>query len=114
MSEPQVPEVDADEGKALVDDGALLLDVREPDEWEAGHAPAAVHVPMKEVQDRQGELPKDRRIVAVCRAGGRSAAVTGALNSWGFDAVNLAGGMQAWGATGFPVVTDAGTAGTIA
>lgn len=114
MPEPQVPEVDADEGKALVEHGAFLLDVREPDEWEAGHAPAAVHVPMKEVQARQGELPKDRRIVAVCRSGGRSAAVTGALNARGFDAVNLAGGMQAWSATGFPVVTDAGATGTVA
>lgn len=114
MPEPKVPEVDGNEGKALVDDGALLLDVREPDEWEAGHAPAAVHVPMKEVQARQGELPKDRRIVAVCRSGGRSAAVAGALNAWGFDAVNLTGGMQAWSGSGLPVVTDTGAPGTVA
>jgi rhodanese-related sulfurtransferase len=110
----EVAAVDADQGNALVEEGALLLDVREPDEWEAGHAPAAVHVPMKEVQARQRELPKDRRIVAVCRSGGRSAAVTEALTAWGFDAVNLAGGMQAWSTAGLPVVTDAGTPGTVA
>jgi len=114
MPEHDVPEVDPDRGHALVEEGAFLLDVREPDEWDAGHAPAAVHVPMKEVQGRQGELPKDRRIVTVCRSGGRSAAVTEALNAWGFDAVNLAGGLNAWDAAGLPVVTDAGDSGTVA
>jgi rhodanese-related sulfurtransferase len=114
MPGADVPAVDADQGAALVDEGALLLDVREQDEWDAGHAPAAVHVPMKTVQARQGELPKDRRIIAICRSGGRSATVTEALNAWGFDAVNLAGGMQDWSAAGHPVVTDAGTPGTVA
>ncbi|MGH8983625.1 MAG: rhodanese-like domain-containing protein [Acidimicrobiia bacterium] len=114
MPERDVPAVEAAEGHALVEEGAFLLDVREPDEWEAGHAPAAVHVPMKEVQARQAELPNDRRIVAVCRSGGRSAAVAEALNAWGFDAVNLAGGLHAWEAAGLPVVTDAGSPGTVA
>jgi rhodanese-related sulfurtransferase len=109
-----VPEVDPDQGHALVEEGAFLLDVREPDEWEAGHAPAAVHLPMKEVQARQDELPKDRRIVTVCRSGGRSAAVTEALNAWGFDAVNVTGGLTAWSAAGLPVVTDAGDPGSVA
>jgi rhodanese-related sulfurtransferase/glyoxylase-like metal-dependent hydrolase (beta-lactamase superfamily II) len=114
MPAREVAAVDPDQGNALVEEGALLLDVREPDEWEAGHAPAAVHVPMKEVQARQLELPKDRRIVAVCRSGGRSAAVTEALNAWGYDAVNLGGGMQAWEGAGLPIVTDEGAPGTVA
>ncbi|HEX6312927.1 MAG TPA: rhodanese-like domain-containing protein [Acidimicrobiia bacterium] len=114
MPGTEVPAVDADEGSALVEDGAVLLDVREPDEWQAGHAPAARHLPMREVQARHDELPRDRRIVAICRSGGRSSAVTEALNAWGFDAVNLAGGMRAWSAAGYPVVTDAGDAGTVA
>jgi rhodanese-related sulfurtransferase len=114
MPAGEVAAVDADQGNALVEEGALLLDVREPDEWGAGHAPAAVHVPMKEVQARQLELPKDRRIVAVCRSGGRSAAVTEALNAWGYDAVNLGGGMHAWEAAGLPIVTDEGAPGTVA
>ncbi|MGH9032574.1 MAG: rhodanese-like domain-containing protein [Acidimicrobiia bacterium] len=114
MPEPHVPAVEAAEGNALVEEGAFLLDVREPDEWAAGHPPSAVHIPMKEVQARQGELPHDRRIVAVCRSGGRSAAVAEALTAWGFDAVNLAGGLHAWDAAGLPVVTDAGDPGTVA
>ena len=89
--------------KALVDAGALLLDVREPDEWQAEHAPEAMLLPMGQVRERQGELPRDRRIVVVCRSGGRSAAVTESLRAWGFDAVNLAGGMCAWAAAGLPV-----------
>ena len=93
--------------------GALLLDVREPDEWAAGHAPGARAMPLGQVQGRVDELPKDRRIVAICRSGGRSASVTEALNAWGFDAVNLAGGMRAWAAAGFPVETDDGGPGAV-
>ena len=114
MARRDVPQVEPEASPALFADGALLLDVREPDEWSAGHAPDAVFVPMKEVQARQTELPKDRRIVTICRSGGRSAAVTEALNAWGFDSVNLAGGLYAWEAAGLPVVVDDGSPGTIA
>ncbi len=113
MAKDPVPEVDAVEGRALVDGGALLLDVREPDEWAAGHAPDARLLPMGQVQASVADLPKDRRIVAICRSGGRSAAVTEALNAWGLDAVNLAGGMRAWAGAGLPVVTDAGGRGAV-
>jgi len=113
MPARNVPQVDPDVGRRLVEDGALLLDVREPDEWAAGHAPDAVFVPMKEVQARQSELPKDRQIVTICRSGGRSAAVTEALNAWGFDSVNLAGGLQAWETAGLPLVTDDGSPGAV-
>jgi len=98
------PQVGARAAKASIDAGALLLDVRELDEWHAGHAPDAVLVPMGRVRAQQAELPRDRRIVVVCRSGGRSAAVTESLLGWGFDAVNLAGGMCAWAAAGLPVV----------
>ena len=100
------PQVGARAANALVDAGALLLDVREPDEWDAGHAPSASFVPMGQVRERQSELPRDRRIVVVCRSGGRSAAVAESLRAWGYDAVNLAGGMCAWTAAGLPVVVD--------
>jgi DMSO/TMAO reductase YedYZ molybdopterin-dependent catalytic subunit/glyoxylase-like metal-dependent hydrolase (beta-lactamase superfamily II) len=100
-----VPQVGARAARALVDGGAMLLDVREPEEWEAEHAPAAVLVPMGQVSRQRATLPRDRRIVVVCRSGGRSGAVTASLRSWGFDAVNLAGGMCAWAAAGQPVVT---------
>lgn len=100
------PHVGPHAAKALVDAGALLLDVREPDEWDAGHAPDASLVPMGQVRGHQQDLPRDRRIVVACRSGGRSAAVTESLLASGFDAVNLAGGMCAWTAAGLPVVVD--------
>ena len=61
---------------ALVQDGAVLLDVREPDEWEAGHAPAAVFIPMSQVEGRLAELEPTAKTVVVCRSGGRSEAIT--------------------------------------
>jgi rhodanese-related sulfurtransferase len=92
----------------------VLLDVREADEWNAGHAPDAVFRPLGELESVRFELPMNRKIVCVCRSGGRSARATEALRSWGFDAVNLEGGMQAWAAAGRPVVTDDGSPGRVA
>jgi rhodanese-related sulfurtransferase len=108
-----IPEVDAAGADDMVAGGALLLDVREPDEWAAGHAPAAVHVPMNDVPGRSGELPTDRPIACICRSGARSGRVTEYLRALGFDIVNVAGGMQGWAASGRPVVTDAGGAGAV-
>lgn len=79
-----------------VPEGAYLLDVREDDEWRAGHAPGAAHIPLRTLGERAGEVPKDRKVYVVCRVGGRSAQATMALNQAGWDAVNVAGGMQAW------------------
>ena len=107
------PQVGARAAKTMVDDGALLLDVREPDEWCTEHAPGAVLMPTGRVRARQGELPCDRRIVVVCRSGGRSASVTASLRRSGFDAVNLAGGMCAWAAAGLPVVSHGGNSGLV-
>jgi DMSO/TMAO reductase YedYZ molybdopterin-dependent catalytic subunit len=89
---------------ALLDAGALMLDVREPDEWRAGHVAQAWLLPMGQVARHRSDLPRDRRIVVACRSGGRSAAVAEALRAWGFDAVNLSGGMSAWAAAGLPAV----------
>jgi rhodanese-related sulfurtransferase len=111
---PEIPEVTPDALDAPPFAEALLLDVREPGEWLAGHAPGAHHVPMDEVAAALAGIPRDRTIVAVCRSGGRSGRVTEYLVGEGFDAWNLAGGMQAWAACGRPVVTDAGGAGTVA
>jgi rhodanese-related sulfurtransferase len=114
MTEPfenLIPEIGPEEAEELTD--ALLLDVREADEWAAGHAPTATWIPMGELQARIAELPPDRKILAICRSGGRSAAVTEALNGAGFDAVNVAGGMQSWARAGLDVVADDGAAGTI-
>lgn len=113
MADPNIPEIDVAEAQRRVDAGAALLDVREPDEWNAGHAEAAQWIPMGEVAARQDDVPGDRQVVVICRVGGRSGKVTQALVQAGFDAVNLAGGMQAWDAAGLPVVTDDGRPGTV-
>ncbi|MBB1253771.1 rhodanese-like domain-containing protein [Streptomyces alkaliterrae] len=97
-----VPAVDVRE----IPEDALLVDVREHDEWDAGHAEGALHVPMGEFVERLGELTEqagDRRMHVVCRVGGRSAQVTRYLVQQGFDAVNVEGGMQAWAAAGRPL-----------
>jgi rhodanese-related sulfurtransferase len=96
-------EVSAAEARELVAAGAMLLDVREDDEWAAGHAPEATHVPMSQLNARVDEVPNDRLVVCVCHVGARSAAVADALNRAGWQAVNLAGGMNAWAAAGLPV-----------
>lgn len=94
---------------AQVPAGAYLLDVREDDEWNAGHAPDAVHIPLGTLGERAGEVPKDQKVYVVCRAGGRSAQAAQALNQAGWDAVNVAGGMQDWAAAERPMTTDSDT-----
>jgi rhodanese-related sulfurtransferase len=113
MTTPPVPEVSAEEANRLLETGALLLDVREADEWQAGHAPHAVWMPLGEVQGRAGELPRDRPIAVICRSGGRSLAATEALVAWGYDAVNVDGGMRQWAVEDLPVVADDGLPGAI-
>ena len=108
-----VPTVDAAEAGALVRDGALLLDVREPDEWHAGHAPGATWIPLARLGAEHRSLPNNRPVLAICRVGGRSAQAVAALLGTGLDARNVAGGMQAWAAAGLPVVTDAGDPGRV-
>ena len=113
MVSPEVPQVGADEGAQLVQDGAFLLDVREPNEWVAGHAAAATHVPLGQVTSRAADLPADGTVVVICRVGGRSQQAAAWLRANGVDAVNLAGGMQAWAAAGLDVITDDGDPGRV-
>ncbi|MES4886942.1 rhodanese-like domain-containing protein [Streptomyces sp. NPDC096012] len=98
-------------------DGDFLLDVRENDEWRAGHAEGALHIPMSEFVARYGELteaaPQDGRVHVICRSGGRSAQVTMYLVQQGIDAVNIDGGMQGWQAAGRPVITEDGKPGFV-
>ncbi len=85
---------------------AVVLDVREPDEWAAGHAPDARHIPMSQVVGRLDELPAAEPLYVICRAGGRSAKVVAYLAQQGRNAVNVDGGMQSWQAQGRPMVAD--------
>ncbi|HEY3522913.1 MAG TPA: rhodanese-like domain-containing protein [Candidatus Limnocylindrales bacterium] len=101
-----VPSVDAAEAaRRLRDDPtALLLDVRERDEFADERAPGAALVPMSELTQRVGELP-ERPLLVICHSGSRSLAVTNYLRQLGRDATNVAGGMLAWNAAGLPVRT---------
>lgn len=103
------PELPTAEVRDLPKDGLVLLDVREDDEWAAGHAPAALHIPMGELPARVselGNLPDDQPIHVICRSGGRSARATAWLNNSGWDAVNVAGGMGSWQREGRPMVGE--------
>ncbi|WHM37783.1 rhodanese-like domain-containing protein [Streptomyces sp. BPTC-684] len=106
MNFAQLPSVDV----AGVPADALVLDVREDDEWAAGHVEGALHVPMSDFVARFGDVTQavedGRRAYVMCRVGGRSAQVTQYLVQQGIDAVNVDGGMQAWDAAGRPMVTD--------
>lgn len=92
---------------------AFVLDVREPDEWSAGHIDSALHVPLAQVPDRLGELPKDRPIAVFCRGGGRSARATAFLVQNGINAHNVSGGMRAWEAAGRPMISENGEPPTV-
>jgi rhodanese-related sulfurtransferase len=105
MGDGGFSEVSAAEAVVLAET-AWLLDVREQDEWDRGHAPAAHLIPMSVIEQRSGELPEDERIVVICHSGYRSARVTQALLAAGYDAVNVAGGMDAWQSAGGVVVID--------
>ncbi|MFF7155881.1 rhodanese-like domain-containing protein [Streptomyces sp. NPDC008139] len=109
MFRSELPAVDA----AAVPADAILLDVRENEEWAAGHAEGAVHIPMSEVVSRIGEVPDGGRVHVVCRVGGRSAQVAQYLIAQGVDAVNVSGGMLDWEAAGRPVVDGSGSDGFV-
>ena len=88
--------------------GAFLLDVREDDEWAAGHAPDALHVRLGELGARAGELPRDREVYVICRTGNRSAYATQALVGGGLHAINVADGMTGWAVAGRPMISEDG------
>lgn len=100
---PAVPEITNDRLAAELDAGAPLqvVDVREPQEWQAGHIPGAVHIPLGQLPQRRGELDPAQPTVVVCRSGNRSAHATSLLRQAGFaDVRNLAGGIVGWARAG--------------
>ncbi len=105
--------VNAAEAAELVGEGAVLLDVREADEWGAGHAPQARHIPLGQLPGRERELPAGRPIVVVCRSGRRSAQAAGMLAGHGRQVSNLVGGMHAWTRASLPVVAKGGRPGRV-
>jgi rhodanese-related sulfurtransferase len=100
----QIPTVSA----AELPVGAVVLDVREDDEWVHGHIEGATHISMGDVPSKLDELPEGDPLYVVCRSGGRSARVAAWLNQNGFDTVNVGDGMGAWEAAGRPMVSETG------
>lgn len=99
-------ETDVATAASLRQEGAFVLDVREPSEWAAGHIEGATLIPLGQLAGRVGEVPADREGVVVCRSGNRSAQGRDILLGAGLPSVtSMAGGMSAWTAAGQPVVT---------
>lgn len=100
----QAPQIDAKD--ASRSSGAVLLDVREPAEWERGHAPSAVHIPYGQLRERMGELPRGKPLLIYCAIGVRSSLAASMLRASGHDAHNIRGGFHAWQGAGLPVAKD--------
>ena len=107
----EVPSITVGDVDELVD--PLLLDVRELDEYEAGHARGVTFIPLGTLAHSEFVFPADRTILCICRVGGRSAHATAFLRDQGLDAVNLEGGMKAWAAFGLDVVREDGSHGQV-
>ena len=88
--------------------GVFLLDVREDDEWAAGHAPEAVHVRLGELSARTEDIPRDQEVYVICRSGARSAYAAQALAGAGWNTVNVADGMTGWAVAGRPMISETG------
>lgn len=89
---------------------AKILDVREDYEWAEGHIAEAQHIPLGEVPERYDEIPLDEDVYIICRSGGRSLRAAAYLTQYGFDAINIIGGMGAWQDAEKPMVSDNGQA----
>jgi rhodanese-related sulfurtransferase len=99
-------EVSAAEAIELSQGESWLVDVREPDEWETGHAAGAYSLPMSQLSERMGELPQDATLLVICHSGARSLRVTSALSAAGYNAINVQGGTMAWQSAGGAIVAD--------
>ncbi|QHT63666.1 rhodanese-like domain-containing protein [Paenibacillus lycopersici] len=88
---PQEVEARLSQGERL-----YMVDVREPDEWAAGHVAGAVHLPLSQLAGRRHELEPGRELIVMCRGGGRSGLACELLSEHGFRVVNMKGGLIAW------------------
>ena len=111
--ESRVAEAEVAQVPLEFDQSAVLLDVREDDEWQRGHAAGAQHIPMGEVPARLGEIDTDAQLYVICHAGGRSMRVAQYLARNGYEPVNVTGGMLSWVGAGRPVITDDGGVGSV-
>ena len=109
------PSISAADAIRLVSEGATLLDVRENAEWNAGHAPGAIHIPAGQVAAQAGRrLPKGKQVIVVCRSGARARGAVSTLQAAGMEAFTLSGGMRAWESAGGRVVGKGNRPGIVA
>jgi rhodanese-related sulfurtransferase len=109
-----LPQVDVGELPDPLPSELVVLDVRESEEWDAGHVAGSVHIPLTTLPQRLGELPADHDVLVVCKVGARSAQATMFLQSHGIAAANLVNGLIAWEQAGRLLVNDAGTTAFVA
>jgi len=102
-----VPEIDVDELAGLCEHGVVLIDVRNPHEFENFRVPGARLIPLPEVPERIEEIPEDETVYVICDSGARSARAVDFLNRQGHDTVNVRGGSRAWVEAGRPVESGA-------
>lgn len=99
-----ISQVTPDELAAKILDGAVVIDVREPDEYQAGHVPGALSIPLSTVPDEIDQFRLDEAPYVVCKSGGRSLQACEILAREGVEAINVSGGTDGWIAAGQPVV----------
>ena len=100
------PEINTATGKQMFDEGAYMLDVRNPDEWVAYHVDGTTLVPLPDLEARVNEVPRDREIIVICNSGNRSQVARDILLDAGFENVtSIAGGIQGWMSAGYDFVT---------
>ena len=99
--------LDARSAQARIDSSQpiFILDVRQPEEFQAAHIPGATLIPLHELQQRMNELPGDIDILCVCQSGGRSSTAARQLHNAGYNPINLRGGMIGWRRMGYPIET---------
>ena len=100
-----LPEISATEAHQRVQQGALLLDIRETFELDQVRVPSAAHIPLGELGTRHDELDRGRQVAVICRSGNRSAMAVQHLRQVGIDAANIAGGLIGWHAADLPLET---------
>ena len=101
-----INEISANELTSFVENGSLVVDVREPDEYESGHIPGAILVPLSTVLSNTSEFQSDETVYVVCRSGGRSMQACEILHEVGIsNVVNVAGGTMGWISLGNEIVT---------
>jgi len=108
MSPMNIPTIAIENVPSPLPEGVAVLDVREPEEWSAGHIEGALHIPLGVLPVRVHELAEldAAQTLVVCKVGGRSAQATAYLAQQGYDVINLAGGMLDWQAAGRPMVSE--------